>query len=237
MSRNSVTLLIVISLVVWAPCLTAAPVPQPNPERVRKELKKLWEDLRSPDELLAARALLKLAARPRDTVPYLKEKLRPLKLSKERAKQLLVDLGSDDEKTMQAAFDEFLYFDPRLAWGDEELREALLDRPASRRMGAILLDLPADALLREEWHWNSPDNKVYRFNHGEEIQDRDVAIEVAGIGTQGRKRSWDRAVRAIALLEQLGTREAVGILKDVATGHPDAAPTKAAKVVLQRMKK
>jgi hypothetical protein len=237
MPRSSIALLVVISLFIWAPLLSAAPAPQPNPQKLRKELDKLWADLLSADELSTGRALLKLAARPRDAVPYLKEKLRPLKLSKERAKQLLVDLGSDDEKTARAAFDEFLYFDPRLALGDEELRDALLDRPASRRLGAVLLDVPLDALSEGLWHWYSPDNKVYRFNYGKEIQDRDVAIEVAGIGTHGRKRSWDRAIRAIALLEQIGTPEAVALLKELATGHPDVAPTKAAKVVLQRMRK
>jgi hypothetical protein len=49
--------------------------------------------------------------------------------------------------------------------------------------------------------------------------------------------SWVRAIRAIALLEQVGTPGAVAILKDMATGHPDASPTKAAKVALQRMRK
>ena len=204
---------------------------------MRKELDILWVDLLSADELTAGRALLKFAIRPDDTVNYLKEKLKPLNLSTERAKQLLAELGGDDEKAMQAAFDEFMYFDPRLALGDEELREALLDRPASRRLGAVLCDLPVDGLCGGQWHWNSPDNKVYRFNYGEEIRDRDVAISVAGIGTQGRKSSWVRAVRAVALLEQIGTPRAAAILKDLATGHPDAAPTKAATVALKRMRK
>jgi hypothetical protein len=231
MPRTPVPLLVVMSLVVWTPLLPSAPLPQPNPEKVRKELDALWADLLSADELTAGRALLKLAARPDDSVNYLKEKLQPLKLSKERAKQLLADLGSDNEKAVRA------YFDPRLAWGDEELRDALLDRPASRRLGAVLCDLPVDGFGGPKWHWYSPDNKVYRFTRGEEIENRDVAIAVAGIGTHGRKLSWVRAVRAIALLEQIGTPGAVAILKDMATGHPDAAPTKAAKVVLQRMRK
>jgi hypothetical protein len=231
MSFGSVPLFVAMSLVVLAP------LPRPNPEKVRKELDVLWVDLLSADELTAGRGLLKFATRPDDTVNYLKEKLKPLKLSKERAKQLLVDLGSDDEKTARAAFDEFLYSDPRLALGNEELQDALLDRPASRRLGAVLLDLPMDALSEGKWHWHSPDNRVYRFNYGEEIQNRDVPIEVAGIGTHSRKRSWDRAVRAVALLEQIGTPRAAAILKDLATGHSDAAPTKAATVALKRMRK
>jgi hypothetical protein len=226
-----------MSLVVWAPLLPAAPLPQPNPEKVRKELDALWVDLRSANELTAGRALLKFAARPDDAVNYLKEKLVPLNLSKERAKQLLADLGSGNEKAVRAAFDEFSYFDPRLALGAEELDDALSDRPVSPRLGAILCDLPLDAFWGGGWHWNSPDNKVVRFRRLGQTENHDVAIEVAGIGTHGRKLSWVRAVRAVALLEQIGTPGAVAILKDVATGHPDATPTKAAKVALQRMRK
>jgi hypothetical protein len=226
-----------LALVVLAPSLPAAPLPRPSPEEVRKELDVLWVDLLSSDELTAGRALLRFAARPDAAVNYLKEKLAPLNLTKGRAKQLLADLGGDDERAARAAFDEFLYFDPRLALGDQELRDALLDRPASRRLGAVLLDLPIDALWREKWHWYSPDNKVYRFNHGPEVENRDVAIEVGGIGAHGRKSSWVRAVRAVAVLEQIATPGAKAILEGLATGHPDAAPTKAAIVALRRLRK
>jgi hypothetical protein len=192
------------------------------------ELNALWEDLLSADELIAGRAMLQFAARQDDAVAYLKGKLRPLKLSKERAKELLADLGGQDEEAARAAFEEFTYFDPRLAFGDEELRDAFLDRPASRRLGAVLCDLPIDSLSVGTWHWYSPDNKVYRFTRWEPTRHWDVAIAVEGIGTSGRKSSWVRAVRAVAVLEHIGTRDALAILQDMATGHPDAAPTKAA---------
>jgi hypothetical protein len=204
---------------------------------MRKELDALWADLLSADELTASRALLKFGARPADAVNYLKEKLKPLKLTKKQAKQWLADLGGADGNAAQTAFEQLSYFDPRLALGDDELREALLDVTVDRQVGALLLDLPRYALWRPEWHWHSPDNKVYHFNHGEEIVHREVAIHVAGIGTQGRKASWVRAVRAVALLEQIGTPTAIAVLKDLATGHTDAAPTKAAKVALERLKK
>jgi len=237
MSRSPPPLLAAITLVVLASSLPAAPLPRPSPEKIRKELDALWGDLLSADELTAGRALLKFAAWPGDAVTFLKEKLVPLSLTKERAMQMLADLGSANERAARAAFDELSYFDPRLALGDEELRDALLDRPASRRLGAVLLDLPVDALCREKWHWYSPDNKVYRFNHGPEIENRDVAIGVAGIGTKGRKSTWVRAIRAVAVLEQIATPGAKALLADLATGHPDAAPTKAAKVALQRLRK
>jgi hypothetical protein len=236
MSRASVGPLVGVALVLWAPLL-AAPVPRSSPAQVRKELDAQWADLLSADELTAGRALLGFAARRDEVVNYLKGKLRPLKLSKARAKKLLERLGSDDGKTVRAAFEEFAYLDPRLALGDEDLRDALLDRPASRRLAAALCDLPVDALANGKWHWYSPDNKVYRFNYGEAVRDQDVSIAVAGIGTQGRKSSWVRAVRAVAVLEHVGTWRAMALLKTLATGHPDAAPTKAARVALGRLRK
>jgi hypothetical protein len=48
---------------------------------------------------------------------------------------------------------------------------------------------------------------------------------------------WTRAVRAIVLLEHIGTPGAVAILKDMATGHPDAQPTKVARDCLERLAK
>jgi hypothetical protein len=49
------------------------------------------------------------------------------------------------------------------------------------------------------------------------------------------KKKWTRAVRAIVLLEHIGTPEAIAILKDMATGHPDAQPTRTAKEALKRI--
>ena len=46
-----------------------------------------------------------------------------------------------------------------------------------------------------------------------------------------------RTTRAIAVLENVGSMEAKAILKKMATGHPDAVPTKAAKTVLQPLKR
>jgi hypothetical protein len=217
----------------------AAPLPMPRPEQVRRELDMLWLDLLSADELIAGRAILKFGGQE-ETVGYLKVKLFPLKLNKQRAKQLISELGSKNEKTAQLAFKTLAYFDPRLAFTDEEMRDALMDRPESRRLGAILCDLPMDALGSGTWHWHSPDNQIYHFSHTEIVGNRNVhrnwntAIAVADIGKHGRNSNWIRATRAIAVLENIGSDEAMAIVKSMATGHPDAGPTKAAKSVLQR---
>ena len=63
-------------------------------------------------------------------------------------------------------------------------------------------------------------------------------VERINVGTWGnRRRYWTRAVRAIVLLEHIGSKEAVAVLKDLATGHPDAQPTKSAKEALARLGK
>ena len=51
------------------------------------------------------------------------------------------------------------------------------------------------------------------------------------------KKKWTRAVRAIVLLEHFGTPDAVAILKEMATGHPEAQPTRVARDALARLAK
>src|SRR5205807_1256969 len=61
-------------------------------------------------------------------------------------------------------------------------------------------------------------------------------IERINVGIWGNRRPyWTRAVRAVVLLEHVGTPDAVAILKALATGHPDAQPTKEARAALARL--
>jgi hypothetical protein len=205
-----------------------------------------WTDLLSADEQVAGRALLVFATHSSDAVPFLKEKLKPLKLTKERAAKLITDLASVDEKVATAAFAEMRYFDPRLAVGSvNDLRATLLDNPDSaRRLGSLLCDMEMDAMSANQFHWYSPDNKVLRFNCGEKISNIDTSITVDNIGSEtimslgksSRKATWTRAIRAIVVLEHNGSAEALKFLEELAGGHADAAPTKAAKVACDRLK-
>jgi hypothetical protein len=47
----------------------------------------------------------------------------------------------------------------------------------------------------------------------------------------------DRVTLAVGMLESIGTPAAKKLLEEMATGHPDAGPTKAAKEALERLKK
>lgn len=228
--------------VLFAPA-HAAPVPQRNPEQVRQQLDAAWADLLSADEQVAGRALLRMASHGELAVEYLKREVRPLSLTKERATKLIADLGSGDEKKERAAFEELSYFDPRLALGYEDMLDTMFEpvarkeQPCARKLAAVLLDLPSDALKAEQFHVYTPDRKVYRFNCGREIFDRDTAIGVHLIGTAGRKATWVRLTRAIVVLEFVGGATARAVLEDLAKGDADAAPTKAAKAALRRLNK
>lgn len=221
----------------------AAPVPKLTPEQVRQQLNGAWADLLSADEQVAGRALLRMASSGDLAVEYLKREVRPLLLTKERAETLIADLGSGDEKKERAAFEELSYFDPRLALGYDEILDLMFEpmmrkeQPAARKLSAVLLDVPIDALQGERFHMYTPDRKVYRFNCGEAVRDRDTAIAVELIGTAGRKATWVRLTRAVVVLEFVGGDAAREALTDLAKGHADAAPTKAAKAALARLKK
>src|SRR5262249_17606960 len=73
-----------------------------------------WTDLEK-GETDSARALLNLADRPRETVLFLKGKMKPLKITAGEVRALLLKLGNQNEKVWRPAFEELEYLDPRLA--------------------------------------------------------------------------------------------------------------------------
>jgi hypothetical protein len=194
--------------------------------------------------MVASRALLKLAARPKEAVELCKEKLRPLTIDAKRVRVLLADLGSKDEATWKAAVEELEYFDPRLAIELPTLMDEVTERVARCRLVAILSgDREAGHLLSKDLpiklnaHNGKEGDTYYNFlqegswwaeHRVERINDRNWG---------NRRKYWTRAVRAIVLLEHLGTAPALAIIKDLSTGHPDAQPTRAAKEAIARIEK
>ena len=76
----------------------------------RQELEALWSDLYG-DDPAAANAVIKLFKNAETSVPFLKEKLPPLQLDADQCRQLLKDLGSNDEKVWKAAREKLDYLD------------------------------------------------------------------------------------------------------------------------------
>jgi hypothetical protein len=212
--------------------LFSAPVPV-DKEAKQKELEKLWADL-SKGEPVASKALLKLFKQPEQTVPFLKIKLQPLRLDADRCRKLLKDLGDEDEKVWKAAWDEFQYQDPRLVIDLVTLMDEIKEKPARTRMVDIFSDSKADSHAGQ-------DIKIFAVNDGYNFRSDNTSWwaehKIERIcGEQWGKRSWMVAVRAVVLLEEFNTPEAVIVLEQMAEGHPEAHPTKTAKEALERMK-
>jgi hypothetical protein len=50
-----------------------------------------------------------------------------------------------------------------------------------------------------------------------------------------RRPTWTQLIRAVVVLERIGTPEALELLKEMATGHPDALPTRTAKEAVEKL--
>lgn len=239
----------------------AAPVPKESLEVRAKKLEELWAMLIVPDEAVSSRALLELTARPKkDVIPFLADRLKPLKLTAERAKQLLTDLGDDKEEVAKAAFDELSYFDPLLALDMEGIVKAAEGKTRLQRLAALLqrggdevegihkfvwcdlkyMNLAAGAAPEKHaFDVRSDPNKPVGFKN---YMDRkgyqgNVLMTFEYSLTTKHRPEWRRLTRALMLLEHINTPEAVKVLDAMATGHPDAGPTIAAKDALERLKK
>ncbi len=184
-------------------------------------------------------------ARPDRAIAFLKPKLWPLKLDPKRAERLLTDLFTDNESVWKPAFDELTRYDFRLAlplrevWAKAEtpdhrvrLKRLLLNEasPDDRFCDYRLTSEAGDdyLLLRREKRAGIPDDQLPEGLAGSFNGGTGVYEEVSRIG------SWSREESAIHILDAIGTDDALAVIKDMATGHPDAAPTKAAVEVLKR---
>jgi hypothetical protein len=218
----------------------AAPIPA---DTTRLDLKSLWSDL-AKEEVVASRALLKLSTCPKESVEFIAEVLKPLKIEKKRVRDLLSDLGSEKEETWKAAVEELEYFDPRLTIDLQTVVDEVTEVvPRARLVALLSWDRTADSLLKQNAPITLSQN---REANGEVYYNfrclgswwAEHKVERINVGTWGNKRSyWTRAVRAIVLLEHIGTPRALVTLKDLTSGHADAQPTKAAKDAVLRMEK
>jgi RNA polymerase sigma factor (sigma-70 family) len=241
--------------------LVAAPPPKgAESEGERKRLEPLWDDLLK-DEKTATRAVLALSARPKDAVPLIREKLKPLILTEERARKLIANLGSEKDDAWKPAFEEMQYFDPRLAIGLEALMDDVKDDLPRQRLTAVLASYTAGPGYFAWFDITLRSNAPGTFNFLVKVRadapadaPEDTAAgqfkpQPGAVGPGARSfstwaehkverithPSWTRAVRAAVLLEHIGTPAAVANLTDMAKGHPDAQPTKAAKEALARL--
>ncbi len=204
-------------------------------EADEKQMEAWWVDLEK-GETPATRALLNLSDRPKDTVAFLKKKMKPLTITSGQVKALLLKLGSANDEVWKPAFEELEYFDPRLAIGLQTLMDRYTETPARQRMVEVLSGREAESLKGKNIQlrkFGGPDDfNFFAQNEGSWWAENRVE-RINSESWANTKKKWTRAARAIVLLEHIGTPEAVAILKDMATGHPDAYPTKVAKDALK----
>jgi hypothetical protein len=232
--RNN--LLVLLSVLIGLMASLSVAASGPGDKEETKELEALWADLYK-DEPDASNAVLKLFKQPDKAVPFLKAKLRPLKLDADRCKQLLKDLGSKDEKVWKAAWDELDYRDPRLAIDLQTLMKDVSETPARTRMVELCIQLEADSLTGKDVQIKPVGDDGFNFTADNGSYWAEHRIDRIGKPPWAPKMSWSRAARGVAILEQIGSAEAVKVLEQMADGHPDAFPTKAAKESLKRLKK
>ena len=213
----------------------AAPVPVDRAAKA-KELEALWAELYK-DEPDASTALLKLFKQPEHAVPFLQAKLRPLKLDEKRCKELLKELGDEDEKKWKAARDELDYLDPRLAIDLQTLMNDNTENPSRSRMVELCSERKADELAGQQIKIRPVGADGFNFSSNGGSWWAEHKIERIGGHFWNPKRSWVRAARGAVILEQIGSPEAVKALEQLAEGHAEAFPTKAAKASLERLKK
>jgi hypothetical protein len=204
-----------------------------RPSTGEQRVETWWEDLEKP-EPQASRALLHLVAKPDETIPFLKQHLPPLKLDADELNALLSDLGSDDEARWKPAFEKLRYLDPRLAVDLPTLMKNTTESVTRNRLVEVLCDSPADTQAGKTVTLRESGDGDYNFvsNHSSWWAEHKVSrLNIGGTA----KAKWTRAARAIALLEHFATPDAIAILKDLATGHPDAQPTKLAQEALANL--
>jgi RNA polymerase sigma factor (sigma-70 family) len=214
--------------------LAAAPVKAAAAET---QMDLWWADLEK-SEAEATRALLNFAAHSKDAVAYFKKKMQPLKIDAARVRSLLTKLASDKEEVWKPAFDEFEYLDPRLAIDLETLMKEVTEAPARQRMVEVLSGHKAGALEGMDVNIRELDNgEGFNFFSGRGSWWAEHKVERINATPWPTRKSWVRAVRAIVLLEHISTPQAVAILRDLAAGHADAQPTRAAREALATIAK
>lgn len=210
-----------------------------------QNLTAIWSDLLE-DEPTSTRAILKLSKHPTSVTEYLATKLLPLKLTNQELIDTIAQLSSDNEQEWRPAYQKLNYYDPRLAMPLVEVLslDAVQEYPARHRLVDVLSGRRID-----EFH--SATSQRYKFiklarhdsDHGEiwnfrgsETGDNcgpswwaEQKVENLNLEFNTPKMEWTRIVRSLALLESFDTTEAKTVIQSVASGHPDAQPTRVAR--------
>jgi WD40 repeat protein len=158
------------------------------------ELDKLWNDL-SGDAAKAHRAIWALVAAPKQAVPLLKKRLRPVEFDAKQLAQWVADLG------------------------DEKFQTRVKAQAEIEKLGA-----QAELVLRQELTRKPPLEVRKRLEQLLTRLEKQVTV-----------KSWLPTLRALEVLEQIGSADAREVLEIMAKGAPEADPTQDARAALARL--
>src|SRR5262249_29151154 len=117
---------------------------QPNDKAASATLEQLWTDLGSSDEGRSARALLALARTPKQTVAFLRQWARPVKVEPKRVAKLLEDLDSDSFEKRELAQRELEYLDKYIKADLEKAVEGKASPEVKQRVRRMLKQIGED---------------------------------------------------------------------------------------------
>ncbi len=195
---------------------------------------KLWEDLACTDEAVFSRALVRLAASPKETIAFVKGRLKPVSIDAARVEQLLKDLDGNEFAAWTRAAEELEYLGK---YAKPLLHKALTeDRPleVKKRLQELGTKFPQEKEKQESVKRDPTQASTVRLPNG--VVGARPDPRAAPPPPTGPSTLWLRAVRAVALLEVVGTPEAREVLDNLSQGEAEALPTKAAKEALERLK-
>jgi WD40 repeat protein len=138
------------TLLVWDIPGALAPAPTQADRLAEQEFEVLWTDLAGADAVKAHQAIWALTAVPAQTVPRLRERLRPPASSnREKIDQFLLDLDDDSFLVREKASEELAKLGQ---FADPLLRKALVDPPSLevRRRVERLLEKQSGPLASPE---------------------------------------------------------------------------------------
>ncbi len=159
------------------------------------EIERAWTNLAADDALKAHQIIWTLISAPRQAIPLLRERLKPIRAEdNENIQRWIADLNSDNFAVRQSAAKELEKIGQPVKSALQRALKGNITLEMRRRMEQIL-------------------NRLTSVPNSETV----------------------RTLRAIVVLERIGTAEARSVLETLAGGAPEARETEEARASLERM--
>ena len=210
------------------------------------QLPMLWETWFSGTPDCLTKQLLRS---PELSVAFLRSKMKPVQASPLRVGLLLTLLAHPDDDVWDRAAAQLEKADPRLCLPLDTLWWTAHTWEQRRRLALLIcpsipneksFDYKINRYTTGNREWVAIEYRVRPHLAADEIpvdyrdEGRSGGAYVEDTPKGVSRAKWNREEAAIWVLEAIGTEAALAIVERMATGHPDAGPTIAAKEVLAR---